>query len=111
LIAFDNVGLRYGHGPEILKDEAEQPTPPADVEEQEPEATSSDIGISVMSNADGEGLVVESVDPNGPAAGRGIAAGDVIEQANGGAVSAPEDLDAAIDAAAHATQNDVENRA
>ncbi|SDG36356.1 Do family serine endopeptidase [Pelagibacterium luteolum] len=84
----------------LAEEETEQPTPPADVEEQEPEATSSDIGISVMTNPEGEGLVVESVDPNGPAAGRGIATGDVIEQANGGALSAPEDLDAAIDAAA-----------
>ncbi|RDE10449.1 Do family serine endopeptidase [Pelagibacterium lacus] len=83
----------------LEEDDAQPATPPADVEQPEPEALASDIGVSVIDNPDGDGLVVESIDPNSSAAERGIMRGDVIEQANGGAVSSPEDLAAAIDAA------------
>ena len=81
------------------EDTQAEPTPPAEIEEAEPEATVSSIGVSVLPNEDGSGVVVESVDPDGAASERGLANGDVIEQANGGAVSSPEDFEAAIDAA------------
>lgn len=71
-------------------------------EEQEtpaPEAEESYLGVAVTDNPDGDGVVVEAVEPNSPAAERGILPGDVIEQANGGAVSSAEDLEAALDAA------------
>ena len=43
--------------------------------------------------------MVESIEADSGAASRGLMPGDVIEQANGGAVSTPEDFEAAIDAA------------
>ena len=83
----------------LEEDEADAPTPLVPEEEVEPEALSSSIGVSVMPNPDGSGLVVESVDPDSAAAARGLIRGDVIEQANGGAVSSSQDFEAAIDAA------------
>lgn len=83
----------------LEEEEAAAPTPPAQIEEAEPQALSSDIGVSVIENPDGEGLLVDSVNPDSAAAERGIMRGDVIEQANGGLISTPADLDAAIDMA------------
>lgn len=42
------------------------------------------------------GLLVTGVDPNGPAAGAGIRAGDVIQQVDGKALSSTEDLRRAL---------------
>jgi len=45
-----------------------------------------------------QGVAVESVDPNGPAAQAGIQAGDVIQEVNRRPVRSPDDLRRAIDA-------------
>ncbi|WMT88088.1 Do family serine endopeptidase [Pelagibacterium sp. 26DY04] len=82
-----------------LEEEEAAPETPAEEEQADPEATNSYIGVAVAPNPDGEGVVIEDVDPQGPAAARGVMPGDVIEQANGGAISQPEDLVAALDAA------------
>ena len=82
--------------------EDEEPEAPASAEQPEPEepqATGSEIGLSVMANPEGDGIVVASVEPDSLAANSGIIRGDVIEQANGGVVSTPDDFVAAIDAA------------
>lgn len=83
----------------LEEDEEAAPTPQAQEEEAEPQSTSSSIGVTVIPNEGGEGLVVESIESDSAAASRGLMPGDVIEQANGGAVSSPEDFEAAIDAA------------
>ncbi|UYQ71316.1 Do family serine endopeptidase [Pelagibacterium flavum] len=83
----------------LEEDEEAAPTPQAPAEEAEPETTSSSIGVTVIPNEDGDGLVVDSIEADSVAASRGLMPGDVIEQANGGAVSSPEDFEAAIDAA------------
>jgi serine protease Do len=44
-----------------------------------------------------KGVVVDSVDPAGPAASTGLARGDVIQEVNRQAISSAEDLRAAID--------------
>ncbi len=49
-----------------------------------------------------KGVVVASVEPNSPAAEKGLRAGDVIEEVNQLAVSQPAEVSSAIDAAKHA---------
>jgi serine protease Do len=44
-----------------------------------------------------DGVVVTGVDPSGPAAEKGLRAGDVIEQVDGRKVSSPADVTSAID--------------
>ena len=44
-----------------------------------------------------KGVVVDAVDPAGPAAATGLARGDVIQEVNRQAISSAEDLRAAID--------------
>ena len=83
----------------LEEDEQAAPAPQVQEEEAEPETTSSSIGVTVIPNEDGDGLVVDSIEDDSAAASRGLLPGDVIEQANGGAVSTPEDFEAAIDAA------------
>jgi serine protease Do len=39
-----------------------------------------------------QGVVIQSVDPNGPAAQAGLQAGDVIQQVNRQPVRSPEDI-------------------
>jgi Do/DeqQ family serine protease len=51
------------------------------------------LGVSAT-----RGVVIGEVDPDGPAAEAGLQSGDVIEQANGNAVSSAADLKAALSA-------------
>jgi serine protease Do len=95
---------------ERLEDDEGAPESPAQEEPTAPEAAASYIGVAVAPNPDGDGLIVEAVDPNSPAADRGVMPGDVIEQANGGAVSTAEDLVAALDAAREAGKSAVSLR-
>ena len=83
----------------LEEDEAAAPAPQVEEPAPEPDVMTSSIGVNVLPNEDGDGLVVESVEPNSPAASRGLTRGDVIEQANGGVVTTAEDFQAAIDAA------------
>ena len=55
------------------------------------------LGVSVAPAV--EGLIVTSVDPDGPAAEQGITSGDVILQAAGKKVGAAIDLRNAVEAA------------
>ena len=67
------------------------------------------IGVTTIANsaelaaryrlATGEGLIVTSVLPTGPASAAGLQAGDIILSVEGVAVSSEEDLDAAVAAA------------
>ena len=83
----------------LEEDEEAAPAPQVEEPAPEPDVMTSSIGVNVLPNEDGDGLVVESVEPNSPAASRGLTRGDVIEQANGGVVTTAEDFQAAIDAA------------
>lgn len=51
------------------------------------------LGVSTT-----RGIVVDDVDPDGPAAEAGLQSGDVIEQANGREVDSPGELKAALSA-------------
>lgn len=86
----------------LEEEEAPVVTPEVPQEEEQEAPAASSIGITVVPNADGDGLVIESIDRDSAAATRGLARGDVIEQANGGLVTSPSDFEAAIEAAQEA---------
>jgi serine protease Do len=60
----------------MAKDQ-QQPPPPADIP---PAPEPSSVGITVVPNSGGEGLLIQDVKPDTPAADRGFATGDVILQ-------------------------------
>ena len=69
------------------------PVPPAAL----PSETS--VGLALVPNADGSGgLLVQEVDPESPAAQKGIAIGDAILEVNNSVVNSLEEFEAAIEA-------------
>jgi serine protease Do len=54
------------------------------------------LGLELAADAGGKGVVIMKIDPHGRAATRGIVAGDVIVEAGGQAVSAPDDVMGAL---------------
>jgi serine protease Do len=68
----------------------------ADSEQQDSSQGTSHLGLSLApaksTGASNQGVVVTGVDPNGPAADRGIQAGDVILNVGGASVSTPADV-------------------
>lgn len=68
------------------------PVPPTEV----PQAQSS-LGLTLVPNGDGSGgLLIQNVEPDTPAAQRGLSVGDVILEVDNTPVSAPRDFDQAI---------------
>ena len=65
-------------------------------------ATLDDFGLTVAPADDGEGLVVTAIEPDSPAAERGIQAGDVIVSVNSAPVASAADVDKAVEDAANA---------
>lgn len=63
---------------DTLKVEATEaePTPPATVNPDEP--VPSSVGITLVPNSDGDGLLIQAIDPNSVAAEKGFAVGDAI---------------------------------
>jgi len=57
------------------------------------------LGLTIAPQADGGGLIVIDVNPNGIAADRGFKSGDVILEVAGKKATSPGDLTAAIEAA------------
>jgi serine protease Do len=57
------------------------------------------LGLELAPSRDGEGVAVAAVDPDGPAAQKGVKEGDVILEVGGQAVSKPADVKAGLEAA------------
>ena len=57
------------------------------------------LGLELAPSREGEGVAVASVDPDGPAAQKGVKEGDVILEVGGQAVSKPADVKAGLEAA------------
>jgi serine protease Do len=89
----------------------ENQTAVAAPEAAEPQATEPStvpaMGISIIPNEGGEGLVVTSVDADGVASDQGIQVGDVISEVNGVMVKSASELSAAIEEARNANRNNV----
>ena len=73
----------------------EQPTPPADVPAGPVETS---VGLVLVPNAEGEGLLIQEVTPDSPAAEKGFGVGDTILEVNNTPVSTVEDFEKAIEA-------------
>jgi serine protease Do len=78
----------------------QQPTPPA------PLPSESSVGLALVPNADGSGgLLIQDVDPESPAAEKGLAIGDAILEVNNTPVASLDEFEAALDAVRDAGRN------
>ena len=76
-----------------------QPEPAA------PVPASTSVGLTLVPNSGGEGLLVQDVDPNSAAAERGFSVGDTILEVNNTAVKSVEEFEKAITAVKDAGRN------
>jgi len=87
------VTATLGTFKEAASDQPNQPTPPTD---QPAAPVPSSVGVTLVPNADGEGLLVQDVDPDSVAADKGFAVGDAILEVDNKKVSTAADFEAAI---------------
>jgi serine protease Do len=76
-------------------DDPQQPQPPADVPA---EPVPSSVGITLVPNADGEGLLIQDVEEDSVAAEKGLTVGDAIVEVDNKAVSSAQEFEDAITA-------------
>jgi serine protease Do len=76
----------------VADNDAQQQTQPD--EPAAPAATS--VGLTLVPNSDGEGLLIQDVDPASPAAEKGFAVGDTILEVNNEKVSSVAEFEKAI---------------
>jgi serine protease Do len=76
-------------------DQPNQPTPP-DQNDQAP--LQSSTGLTLVPNGNGEGVLVQDVNPDSVAADKGFAVGDAILEVNNQKVSTPKQFEDAIKA-------------
>ena len=79
----------------LTEDEA-QPTQPSEPEQPAEPTSSSVVGITVVPNGDGAGLLIQDVDPESTAADKGFLVGDTILSVDNKDVSTPQEFEAAI---------------
>ena len=72
-----------------------QPTPP---DKQQGQPVTSSVGLTLVPNANGDGILVQDVDPNSVAADKGFAVGDTILEVDNKKVSNGQDFESAIKA-------------
>ncbi len=87
------VSVTLGTLEEATAEEAVPQTPPADIPEQ-PASTS--VGLTLVPNAGGDGLLIQDIDPSSPAAERGFAVGDSILEVNNTPVNSVQDFEDAL---------------
>ncbi len=73
----------------------EQPTPPVEVPAGPVETS---VGLVLVPNAEGDGLLIQDVNPDSPAAEKGFGVGDAILEVNNTPVKTVEDFEKAIQA-------------
>jgi len=95
----DDEGTESGKPNQQRGDGGQQPPP------RQQTAMIAGLGVSVLPGR--EGVTVGRVDPNGPAAQRGIRSGDIILDVGGEPVARPEDVTARLDAARQQGRNSI----
>jgi serine protease Do len=82
---------------DTLSEEAAPTAPEQPVQPDEPAAPApSSVGITVVPNAGGEGLLIQDVDPSSIAADKGFVVGDTILTVDNKPVATAEEFEAAI---------------
>ena len=77
----------------VQADQGQPPVPPA------PLPSETSVGLTLVPNADGSGgLLIQSVEPESPAAQKGLAVGDAILEVNNTPVNTLDEFEAALDA-------------
>lgn len=87
------ISVTLGKLDETAKPAEEQQQAPAE-EPAAPAPTS--VGLTLVPNSGGEGLLIQDVDPNSAAAEKGFAVGDTILEVNNQAVKSVEDFEKAV---------------
>ncbi|CAN7538691.1 hypothetical protein ASC89_09365 [Devosia sp. Root413D1] len=87
------ISVTLGKLEEAAKPSEEQQQAPAE-EPAAPAPTS--VGLTLVPNSGGEGLLIQDVDPNSAAAEKGFAVGDTILEVNNQAVSSVADFEKAV---------------
>jgi serine protease Do len=70
----------------------QQPQP----QPEQPAPASTSVGLTLVPNSGGEGLLIQDVDQSSPAAEKGLAVGDTILEVNNQKVASVEDFEKAI---------------
>jgi len=65
----------------------------------------SSVGITVVPNSDGAGLLIQDINPDSVAASKGFAVGDTILEVDNKAVNTPKSFQAALDAVKSSGRN------
>lgn len=65
-------------------------------DDQPAQPASTSVGITVVPNAEGPGLLIQDIDPNSAAAEKGFAVGDTILQVNNQDVASVDDFEKAV---------------
>lgn len=73
-----------------------QADPQQQQEQPEPEPAASSVGLTLVPNAEGPGLLIQDIDPESTAATKGFSVGDVILEADNQVVSSVDEFEAAI---------------
>ena len=84
----------------VADDKQAQPEQPA-----APVPAATSVGLTLVPNSEGQGLLVQDVDPDSAAAERGFAVGDAILEVNNTAVTSVEEFEKAIAAVKDAGRN------
>jgi len=71
---------------------------PSQPDQQQTEPASTSVGLTLVPNSDGDGLLIQDVDQSSPAAEKGFAVGDTILEVNNQKVSSVADFEKAIKA-------------
>lgn len=78
----------------------EEAAAPSEQQQQAPEEPAApaptSVGLTLVPNSGGEGLLIQDVDPNSAAAEKGFAVGDTILEVNNRAVSSVADFEKAV---------------
>ncbi|TKT81246.1 Do family serine endopeptidase [Aquamicrobium sp. LC103] len=93
----ENVEVKLGELPRDQQQASADSSAPA-----APTSTLEDFGLTIAPADSGKGLVVTDVDPDSPAAERGIQPGDVIVAVNSQIINGSEDVSKAIEQASKA---------
>jgi len=84
---------------------SQERTPPVPEQDVPDEPTPSSVGVTVVPNSGGDGVLVQDVDPDSVAASKGLAVGDTILEVNNQPVTNAAEFEEAITAVRDSDRN------